>query len=126
MDELIADLAVGNIVQLVANSSSPFVVAAGFHKPHLPWAVPEKYYHMVCLVLNICVHLGPTPTLSVTYLQAPPVSSISLAAHPQPPEGMPDIAFWSCIQSELSGYANVNITPTTPLDDTLARDWRQG
>ena len=72
-------------------------------EPHLPWAVPSRYYDM-----------------------APASAAIPLAVHTAPPTGMPALAFWSCSESELAGYSNVNINTSSPLDDDLARSWRRG
>ena len=72
-------------------------------EPHLPWAVPSRYYDM-----------------------APATAAIPLAVHTAPPTGMPSLAFWSCSESELAGYSNVNINTSSPLDDDLARSWRRG
>ena len=81
-DALIADLALYNL-GILAKAPNPFVLAVGFHKPHLPWAVPAAYYDM-----------------------SPAAVNVPLAAHPLPPTGMPELAFWSCSMSELSGYSN--------------------
>ena len=67
----------------VNRTGQPFFLAVGFHKPHLPWAVPAAYYDM-----------------------SPAAANVPLAAHPLPPVGMPELAFWSCSMSELSGYSN--------------------
>ena len=84
-DHRIAHLALQNLAKVTANASwqqeqqqeKPFALAVGFHKPHLPWAVPSTYYDM-----------------------APEAESIPLAAHPQAPDSMPDLAFWRCSESE--------------------------
>ena len=113
-DGRIADLALANMAKLVlqqqqqqaqgnGSGANPFVLAVGFHKPHLPWAIPAS-----------------------SYAAAPTLAEIQLARNKTAPAGMPEIAFWSCSQSELAGYSNVNIEPQTPLDDHLALQWRQG
>ena len=38
--------------------SQPFFLAVGFHKPHLPHVVPEKYFE---LYDNVTISLPPNP-----------------------------------------------------------------
>ncbi|MFM7037241.1 MAG: sulfatase-like hydrolase/transferase [Planctomycetaceae bacterium] len=47
-DELVPDTATTDygISQLQQQHESPFFLALGFHKPHMPWNVPQKYYDM--------------------------------------------------------------------------------
>ena len=74
-DGQIADRAVSVLDQIVTNRSQgderPFFLAVGFHKPHLPFYAPSKYFDLY-----------------------PDISEIKLADNPNAPENMPDIA-WS-------------------------------
>jgi uncharacterized sulfatase len=42
-DGIIARTA-AKMLEAGANGKTPFFVAAGFHKPHLPWTAPRKYF----------------------------------------------------------------------------------
>ena len=38
------------IVQLIEqHKNKPFFIGCGFHKPHLPWVAPKKYFDMYTL-----------------------------------------------------------------------------
>ncbi len=47
-DEDLADWRIGDygIEQLKKKHDKPFFLTIGFHKPHMPWNVPQKYYDM--------------------------------------------------------------------------------
>lgn len=47
-DELVPDTATTDygISQLQQQHDGPFFLALGFHKPHMPWNVPQKYFDM--------------------------------------------------------------------------------
>ena len=82
----IADRAVSVLQELRQNKSRgdnrPFFLGVGFHKPHLPFYAPSRYYDLY-----------------------PPASEIPLANNPNPPKDMPDIA-WS-VWGELRGYSDI-------------------
>ena len=73
-DGQIADRAIQYLKDLKENQTQgdqrPFFLAVGFHKPHLPFVAPSKYYDMY-----------------------PPLSEIKLAENPHVPEGLPPIAY---------------------------------
>ena len=73
-DGQIADQAVTTILEIQQNRSkgdnTPFFLAVGFHKPHLPFYAPAKYFDLY-----------------------PPASEFKLAENMDAPEGMPPIAF---------------------------------
>ena len=85
-DGQISDNAVQVLKDLKQNKTNgetrPFFLAVGFHKPHLPFYAPSKYFDMY-----------------------PDVSDIKLPDNPDPPKGMPPIAFstWSYIR----GYDDI-------------------
>ena len=47
-DELVPDTAIADygISELQKTHQEPFFLALGFHKPHMPWNVPQKYYDL--------------------------------------------------------------------------------
>ncbi len=89
-DGMIAERAVGKLEELKNNQ--PFFLGVGFHKPHLPFAVPEKYWD----------------------LYAP--GTIQPSEILEPPEGAP--AFAGTNWGELRNYAGV--PKTGPVSDSLA------
>ena len=87
-DGQISDRAVDVLKQLKENQTNgdtrPFFLAVGFHKPHLPFYAPSKYFDM--------------------YKNA----DIKLPPNPDPPKGMPPIAFstWNYIRGydDIKGF----------------------
>lgn len=47
-DETVSDTQIADfgIEQLSKDHADPFMLVLGFHKPHMPWNVPKKYYDM--------------------------------------------------------------------------------
>ena len=47
-DESVSDTSIANwgISELAKSHDVPFFLTLGFHKPHMPWNVPQKYYDM--------------------------------------------------------------------------------
>ena len=45
VDGKTADLAVKTLAE-ISKKAQPFFLAVGFHKPHLPWVAPKKYWDM--------------------------------------------------------------------------------
>ena len=89
------------LAQQFRNESKPFFLAVGFHRPHLPFVVPDKYINLY------------------------PAEEVKLPVNPYAPQGMPEVA-WS-IFDELRTYVNVkykygfgSINTTLPNDLTLA------
>lgn len=72
-DGQIADNAIDTLKQIKKNmtegNTSPFFLAVGFHKPHLPFLAPEKYYNLY-----------------------PPADNIELPMNPDVPKDFPPIA----------------------------------
>ncbi len=85
-DGQIGDKAVETLREIKQNctkgDSIPFFLATGFHKPHLPFFAPSKYYDMY-----------------------PPAEEIPLPKNPNAPTDMPPIA-WST-SFELRNYINM-------------------
>ena len=86
-DGQIADNAVETLKQIKKNrtegNNTPFFVAVGFHKPHLPFFAPAKYYDMY-----------------------PPAEDIKPPLNPDAPMDMPPIA-WST-SGELRSYEDMH------------------
>ncbi len=85
-DGQIADQAVATLKEIMQNRSNgnttPFFLATGFHKPHLPFDAPSKYYDLY-----------------------PPAEEIKPPSNPDAPKEMPSIA-WSN-SFELRGYRDL-------------------
>ena len=85
-DGQIADKAIQYLKDIKMNrtkgDSQPFFLAVGFHKPHLPFVAPSKYFEMY-----------------------PPPSEIKLAKNPKVPEGMPPVAYSTWLDG---GYKDLN------------------
>jgi arylsulfatase A-like enzyme len=61
VDGKTADLAVKTLGE-ISKKSQPFFLAVGFHKPHLPWVSPKKYWD---LYDPAKIELAPNPFLPV-------------------------------------------------------------
>ena len=85
-DGQVADNAIKVLQTLKHNQTKgddrPFFVAVGFHKPHLPFYAPSKYFDLY-----------------------PSAEDTQLPLNPDPPKDMPDVA-WS-VWGELRSYADI-------------------
>lgn len=80
-DMIIADHAVETLKKFGTNNTKPFFIAVGFHKPHLPFQVPESF------------------------LDYYPEEDIRLPSNPYAPINMPPIA-WSDFD-EIRAYSDI-------------------
>ena len=99
-DMQVADRAV-KMLKMLAQKGSPFFLAAGFRRPHLPWLCPKKFYDMY------------------------PEDSIRLPNNRFSPNGMPEIA-WS-YNGEMRQYSDFQdhkwyggINDTLSIETTLS------
>ena len=85
----------------------PFFYAVGFHKPHIPWTVPEEWYELYQL------------------------DAIELAPNRYEPKGVPPVAmnnilegYWADAFSDFSALrANGSISKGNPYDNTTLPDY---
>jgi len=94
-DALTADKTIEDLRQL-AESKTPFFLASGFIRPHLPFAVPERYWKMY----------------DPQTLPFPPVNP--------PPGGVPEEQAMKGVSGELRAY--LEIPPEGPFDEATARN----
>jgi len=93
-DGALTDLAIETLREL----DGPFFLAVGYHRPHLPFVAPKKYFDMYDR------------------------DKIPLAPNPFLPEGSPEIAMNTMY--ELRAYEDFAITPT-PFDGSLTLEQRR-
>ena len=105
-DGMIAREAVLTIQRLAAADPSPFFVAVGFHKPHLPHIAPKRYFDLY------------------------PIENVSVPPSPRAPNGAPAFAWNKC--GEWEAYPDVkNATSVMgfsrgqPVDEAYARQQRR-
>jgi len=96
-DEKIASKAHEELKRLAAEKK-PFFLAVGFHKPHLPFAAPEKYWNMYDR------------------------GAMRLPDSKDVPSGSPPVAFWNWM--ELRAFHG--IPKDGPLTDDVARELIHG
>jgi arylsulfatase A-like enzyme len=98
-DDLIdGQIAKAAVAAMEANKDQPMFLAVGFHRPHMPWIAPKKYWDLY----------DP--------------KQIALAPNPFLPKGAP--AFASNNASELRRY--MGVPKDGPIPDDLARQCIRG
>jgi iduronate 2-sulfatase len=101
-DGKIASMAVdrlGEFRSLQSRTGRPFFLALGFHKPHLPNAIPQRYLDM-----------------------QPPADQIAITPHPYFSHDAPRAAYYECQPMENQTY-HFNISSGVP--EALQRDYRR-
>eukprot|EP01065_Artemidia_motanka_P008387 TRINITY_DN14215_c0_g1_i1.p1 TRINITY_DN14215_c0_g1~~TRINITY_DN14215_c0_g1_i1.p1 ORF type:complete len:539 (+),score=166.32 TRINITY_DN14215_c0_g1_i1:50-1618(+) len=111
-DEDVADgMLAQHAAEVITNLSKkekPFFVAVGFHKPHVPWYAPERYWDLY------------------------PSDAVDLAPHRVPPVGVPPVAMQTVIESWSEGeYTDLTemakgepFSRGFPLDNTTVPNWK--
>ena len=94
-DGMTADKAIESLREI---KDKRFFLAVGFHKPHLPFVAPKKYYDLY----------DP--------------KELKLAPNPFPPKDMPEVAFYN--SSEVRAYTDV--PDVGDIDDKKARELIHG
>ena len=93
-DGHIADAAISKMTELGKSPAEPFFLAVGFHKPHLPFIAPKKYFDLYDR------------------------DKIALATNPFPPQDAPKFATYNW--NDLRHY--YGIPDVGPLSEQQARD----
>ena len=98
-DAQVTDWAVDKLDSLAPDAisgSTPFFMAVGYHKPHMPYACPDEYFDVY--------------------------PSVSIANNPYPPQNMPPVAWYG--NNELRQYDDIAALPYTGhwQDDILGED----
>jgi len=74
--------AIARLMEEKAKAGQPFFLAAGFHKPHLPWGAPKKYFALYPLA-HLAERINATPDGPMRDI--PPIALITeLSGSPQP------------------------------------------
>lgn len=69
-DNLIAAHTLDTLANISAHQLQPFFVAVGFHRPHLPWDVPERYFDMYSEEeVGLADHPSPPTNYNITGAQ---------------------------------------------------------
>ena len=87
------------------HTNTPFFLGVGFHKPHIPWTIPTRFF-------------------------SKSIAETDLPLHPAVPDGMPPIAWNRGLgHNALDSYRDANAYPLHPnvtFPDPLVRAMRRG
>ncbi len=97
-DGIIADEAVATM-RRAAKGSAPFFLAVGFHKPHLPFCAPKKYWDLY------------------------PADTVGLAPNPEHPQDSPAYSTW---HYELGYYSGPSDRGAKQVPEDYAKTLRRG
>jgi len=83
---------IGRLLAEKTVGSTPFFLAAGFHKPHLPWTAPKRFF-------DLYPSAGITPTLEPELRDVPAIAlQTELSGFPQPDNRAEAIrGYYACI-----------------------------
>lgn len=92
-----------------SGDATPFFFAAGFHRPHIPWHAPSKYYDMY----DINMPLAPNQHLPVN---VPPIALNNIYVGSNIGKG-----YWN----KFTDLGAVNLSENFPLDNTTVPENEQ-